>query len=117
MRRGADFKNNDLQPIRFDRGDRAPYYTRPMAGGPPDLVDCMRLAGEAATLERVYELRNLPRLQDILTDPQGGVQVSFAFGKTESGRAGVTVSIQAAPMLQCQMFGGVRLPGEGALRD
>ena len=73
-----------------------------MAGGPPDLVDCTRLAEEAATLERVYELRELARLQDVLTDPQGRVQVSFAFGKTESGRAGVTVAISAAPMLQCQ---------------
>jgi uncharacterized protein len=73
-----------------------------MAGGPPDLVDCTRLAEQAATLERVYELRELARLQDVLTDPQGRVQVSFAFGKTESGRAGVTVAISAAPMLQCQ---------------
>ena len=73
-----------------------------MAGGPPDLVNCMRLAGEAASLERVYELRDLPRLQDVLTDPQGRVQVSFAFAKTESGRAGVTVAIQATPMLLCQ---------------
>jgi uncharacterized protein len=98
----VDFKNNDLQPIHFDRGDGAPYYTRPMAGGPPDLVDCLRLAESAATLERVYELRDLPRLQDVLTDPQGHLQVSFAFGKTESGRAGATVAIQATPMLQCQ---------------
>lgn len=97
-----DFKNNDLQPIRFDRGGNGPYYTPPMAGGPPDLVDCVRLAEEAVTLERVYELRDLPRLQDILTDPHGRVQVNFAFGKTESGRAGVTVAVQAAPMLQCQ---------------
>jgi uncharacterized protein len=109
----VDFKNNDLQPIRFDRGGGAPYYTRPMAGGPPDLVDCMRLAEEAATLERVYELRDLPRLQDVLTDPQGRVQVSFAFATTESGRAGVTVAIKAAPMLQCQRcLEGFALPVE-----
>jgi hypothetical protein len=40
-----------------------------MAPGLPDLVDCARLAEEAAVLERVYELAELSRLRDVLAAP------------------------------------------------
>lgn len=73
-----------------------------MAGGPPDLVDCSRLADEAATLDREYALSDLPRLRDALADTSGRLRARFAFGKTESGGAGATVSIRAEPMLVCQ---------------
>ena len=49
-----------------------------MAAGLPDLVDCARLAEEAAVLERTYELRELPRLKEFLAQPQGVVNASFA---------------------------------------
>ena len=73
-----------------------------MAAGLPDLVDCARLAEDAAVLERVYELRELPRLQDVLAEPAGRLHASFAFSKTASGRAGARVEMRATPPLVCQ---------------
>jgi uncharacterized protein len=73
-----------------------------MSGGRADLVDCVRLGKEGATLERVFALRDLPRLADVLTDPSGEVKVSYDFGLTETAKAGVRIAVLAAPMLQCQ---------------
>jgi uncharacterized protein len=102
MSSGGDFKNNDLHRVRFDRGGNGPYYTRPMAAGRPDLVDCAQLAEDAAVLERVYELGDLDRLKDVLTDPRGVVHASFAFSNTFSGRPGARIEIRAEPQLRCQ---------------
>lgn len=79
-----------------------PYYTRPMAAGMPDLVDCRRLAESAARLERVYELAGLPRLQDVLAQPVGRVQAAFAFAQCGSGNPGVQVTVHAQPKLRCR---------------
>jgi uncharacterized protein len=73
-----------------------------MAAGPPDLVDCAQLAEDAAVLERVYELADLDRLQDVLTDTRGTVHASFAFSKTSSGRPGASLNVRAQPRLRCQ---------------
>ena len=73
-----------------------------MAAGLPDLVDCARLAEEAALLQREYELGKLPRLRDLLAEPRGTLSATFAFAKLPSGRPGVLVSIEAAPQLVCQ---------------
>ena len=86
----------------FDRGGNRPYYTRPMAAGLPDRVDCAHLADDAAVLERVYPLGEMPRLQNLLAEPQGSVRANFAFAKVESGRAGATVAVAACPQLICQ---------------
>jgi uncharacterized protein len=86
----------------FDRGGNAPYYTRPMATGLPDLVEYERLAEDAAVLERVYELGSFARLADVLADRRGEVRASFAFSKTSSGRAGARVAVSAEPQLICQ---------------
>jgi uncharacterized protein len=88
--------------MHFDRGGRQPYYTRPMATGLPDLVDYARLAQEGAVLERVYGLRELPRLKDVLAEPDGTLRASFAFVKMPSGGAGARVAIRAEPRLVCQ---------------
>jgi uncharacterized protein len=102
IRVGGDFKNNDLHPIHFDRGDYAPYYTRPMAPALPDRVDCAHLADNAAALERVYALGEMPRLQDLLASPEGSVRASFIFGKVDSGRVGATVAVESTAQLVCQ---------------
>ena len=102
IRAGGDFKNNDLHPIHFDRGGNRPYYTRPMASGLPDRVDCARLAQDAAALERSYAPGELPRLQDLLADARGSVRARFAFAKADSGRARATVDVQAVLHLMCQ---------------
>ncbi|MGD0490891.1 MAG: YceD family protein [Steroidobacteraceae bacterium] len=73
-----------------------------MAAGPPDLVDCAQLAEDAAVLERVYEMRDLERLKDVLTDTRGVVQARFAFSSTFSGRPGAKIEIRAEPKLRCQ---------------
>jgi uncharacterized protein len=73
-----------------------------MASGSTDRVDCARLAEDAAVLERVYALSEMPRLRDLLADAHGSVRARFAFAKLEAGRAGVTVAVQAAPRLVCQ---------------
>jgi uncharacterized protein len=73
-----------------------------MAAGLPDLVDCARLAEDAAVLERVYELAELPRVQDLLAQPQGTLRAEFAFAKLASGRPGASVTVQASPQLVCQ---------------
>ena len=86
----------------FDRGGHEPYYTRPMAAGLSDLVDCARLAEEAAALRRVYEMGELPRLRDLLAEPRGTLSATFAFTKLASGRPGARVSIEASPQLVCQ---------------
>jgi uncharacterized protein len=99
---GGDFKNNDLHPIDFDRGDNGPYYTRPMAPASPDRVDCAHLAANAAVLERVYPLGEMSRLQDLLAAPQGSVHASFIFGKGDSGRVGATVAVESIVQLVCQ---------------
>ena len=102
IREGGDFKNNDLHPIDFDRGGDGPYYTRPMAPGLPDRVDCAHLADDAVVLERVYPLGEMPRLQDLLADARGSVRASFAFATLGAGRAGATVAVEATPQLVCQ---------------
>ncbi len=79
-----------------------PYYTRPMAAGMPDRVDCARLAADAAVLQRVYELGELLRLRDLLADGTGSVTVTFAFENLAAGRAGATVEMAAKPNLICQ---------------
>jgi len=73
-----------------------------MAAGLSDLVDCARLAEEAATLRRVYEMGELPRLRDLLAEPRGTLSATFAFTKLASGRPGARVSIEASPQLVCQ---------------
>jgi uncharacterized protein len=73
-----------------------------MAAGLPDQVDCERLADDKAVLQRVYALRELPRLQDLLADDQGNVNASFAFARVGPGRAGATVRVVAQPHLLCQ---------------
>jgi uncharacterized protein len=73
-----------------------------MAGGPPDLVDCERLAADRETLERVYELRQLPRLQDLLADQQGCLKAEFGFARAPSGRSAAAIRIEANPRLVCQ---------------
>ena len=107
MRSGGDFKNKDLHQDRFDRGGDPPYYTRPMAAGSPDLVDCAQLAEDRAVLERRYELADLSRLADVLAGPEGTVQARFAFSKLHSGRPGASVEIRAEPRLRCQRCMGV----------
>jgi uncharacterized protein len=102
MSEGGDFKNNDLHRIHFDRGGNRPYYTRPMAPALPDRVDCAHLAGNAAVLERVYPLGEMPRLQDLLASPEGFVHSSFTFGKADSGRVGATVAVESTAQLVCQ---------------
>ena len=85
-----------------------------MAAGLPDLVDCARLAEEAAVLERIYELRDLPRLEELLAQPRGVVEASFAFSKLASGRPGARVEVRASPALICQRcMQGFAFPVEG----
>ena len=98
----GDFKNNDLHRNRFDRGGNGPYYTRPMASGLSDRVDCARLADDGVVLERQYPLSELPRLQDLLADARGSVKARFAFARVGDGRAGASVAVQADPQLICQ---------------
>jgi len=82
-----------------------------MASGSTDRVDCARLAEDAAVLERVYALSELPRLQDLLADAHGSVRARFAFSKLAAGRAGATVAVQATPRLVCQRcLQGFELP-------
>jgi uncharacterized protein len=86
-----------------------------MAPGLPDRVDSARLAEEAAVLDRVYELSELPRLKDLLADMRGRVRASFAFAKLGAERAGVTVTVQAEPQLVCQRcLQGFALPVSGS---
>jgi len=73
-----------------------------MAAGLPDRVDCLHLADDAAVLQRVYELGELPRLQDLLADVQGAASASFAFESIGAGRTGATVCVKAKPNLVCQ---------------
>lgn len=73
-----------------------------MPAGLPDRVDCARLAEEGAALTRVYPLRELSRLKDVLADTEGELKASFAFAKLANGDAGAEVSIEAAPHLMCQ---------------
>jgi uncharacterized protein len=73
-----------------------------MAAGLPDRVDCERLGDDQAALQRVYELRDLPRLQDLLADNQGGVAANFAFERISDGRPGARVRVEAQPHLVCQ---------------
>jgi uncharacterized protein len=73
-----------------------------MAPGLPDRVDCAHLADDAVVLERVYQLAEMPRLKELLADARGSVRARFAFEKLAAGRAGATVSIEAAPHLLCQ---------------
>jgi uncharacterized protein len=73
-----------------------------MAAGSPDLVDCARLAEDGTRVERVYELRDLPRLKDLLANPSGLLEASFAFSRAPSGRPGAHVEVRASPVLTCQ---------------
>src|SRR5258708_28746970 len=100
--------------MRFDSGVPSPYYTRPMASGLSDRVDCARLAEEAAVLERVYPLSELSRLQDLLADSRGSVKARFVFSRIEAGRIGASVAVQATPRLVWQRcLQSFELPGAG----
>ena len=89
-----------------------------MAAGLPDLVDCARLAEDAAVLERVYELGALPRLAGCSGGPRGVARASFAFSKTPSGRAGARVAVRAEPRLVCQRcMQGFAFPVSGGSDD
>jgi len=72
-----------------------------MATGLPDLVDCVRLAEESAVVERLYELDDLPRLQDLLADSRGTLRARYAFASV-AGRPSAKVTVQATPLLVCQ---------------
>jgi uncharacterized protein len=73
-----------------------------MAPGLPDRVDCAQLADNAAVLERVYPLGEMPRLLDLLADTQGSVHASFTFANVDSGRAGAIVAVDSIAQLVCQ---------------
>lgn len=73
-----------------------------MAAGLPDLVDCRRLADDASVLHRDYPLSELPRVKDLLAEPQGTLRASFSFMTLASGRPGVEVRVVASPRLVCQ---------------
>jgi uncharacterized protein len=73
-----------------------------MASGLSDRVDCARLAEDAASLERVYPLRELPRVQDLLSDTRGSMQARFNFTKFDAGRARAVVAVHAVVQLICQ---------------
>lgn len=115
MSSGGDFKNKDLHRARFDRGGERPYYTPPMAAGPPDIVDTVRLAEEGARLERRYALEDMPRLADVLASAGGAVHARFAFSRLPSGRPGARVEIRSEPRLRCQRcMGGFEREVSGA---
>jgi uncharacterized protein len=73
-----------------------------MAAGSLDLVDCARLAEDSATLQREYDLKDLPRARELLAERRGTLRARFVFAKLPSGRAGAEVSIDAQPQLVCQ---------------
>ena len=73
-----------------------------MSTGLPDLVDCALLAEQSAVFERVYPLRDLPRLQEMLAQQQGSLSVRFAFEKLGRGRLGATLAFEAVPEVVCQ---------------
>lgn len=73
-----------------------------MAASLPDLVDCARQATDAAVIERVYALKELPRLRDLLARPDGELKVRFEFARASSGRPAATVTVHAVPQLVCQ---------------
>ena len=99
---GGDFKNNDLHPILFDRGGNRPYYTRPMASGLPDRVDCAHLADDAVVLERVYPLGEMPRLQDLLADARGSVRANSHLRKSSRAARAPPSRWRRRPQLVCQ---------------
>ena len=85
-----------------------------MAAGLPDLVDCARLAEDGAVLERVYDLSELPRLQDVLAEPSGTLtRDALHLRRCASGRAGARVSVRADAAADLPaLHAGFRVPGE-----
>ncbi len=79
-----------------------PNIRGPMVAGPPDLVDCEELAAGRVRVERVYELGELARIQDVLAAPVGQLRAVFEFARVDSGRGGARVAITATPRLLCQ---------------
>jgi uncharacterized protein len=73
-----------------------------MAPGLPDRVDCARLADDAAVLERVFALEDMPRLFDVLAERKGSVAARYQFERVDGSRAGARVFVEAAPQLVCQ---------------
>ena len=85
-----------------------------MASGSDEPVDCERLASERATLDRDYPLAELPRLRDVLADPEGTLRARFEFARDGQGRAIASVAIEASAHWRCQRCG---LPFERPLRS
>ena len=86
-----------------------------MAGGPPDLIDCAKLASAGTVLERSYEFGDLPRLKDLLADPQGLVRARFAFTTLGAERIGASIEVSGRPRLRCQRcLGGFELEVDAA---
>ncbi len=72
-----------------------------MSAARSDLVNAVELAGRCATLERRFELTQLPRLGEAgaLAGTRGDARLTFG---TFEGRTTVEVSVEGRVMLPCQ---------------
>lgn len=87
----------------FDRAGVDPYYTRPMSQGrsssSAEVVDAMLLAARGATVDRTFELRELPRLDEWSAGEDAKLSVRFYMADR---RVGIEGRASAKLKLTCQ---------------
>jgi uncharacterized protein len=68
----------------------------------PDRVDVELLAAEGASIERRYELTELPRLTELLATGEGEAIARFRFAQVADGVIGCELALEAVVTLECQ---------------
>lgn len=68
----------------------------------PRQADLRKLAAACARIAGVVELSALPRLQGLLTETTGRVEVELQFGQDDEGFRVIEGFVRGAPCLQCQ---------------
>ncbi len=81
-----------------------PYDTRPMSSGRPDhsqIVDAMVLAARDASLSLRFRIVDLPRLADLIANPDSAAELQARFHWVD-GRCGIVGHVTATLRTTCQ---------------
>lgn len=87
----------------FDTAGCPTYHPRPMlTSALPKQADLRRLAAGSASVAGQVALADLARLEGVLSNSSGVVDVSFQFGVDEEGYRSLTGNISAVLHVECQ---------------
>lgn len=98
-----DKKCRISKSLIFDTAGCPTYYPRPMLNSAlPKQADLRRLAAGSASVTGQVALADLARLEGVLSNSSGVVEVSLQLGVDEEGYRSLTGKISAALHVECQ---------------